>query len=365
MFASFSNQPAPRNILLIQFGTIKDVVRALPLINILRMRYPFAKITWFATAEMIDFLNNYHLVDRIILAKPGWHKSLNEIKALRKRFRNIAPDICLDLQGNLSSHFATQLSGCPKRRSVNLSNSRIFNKIKGLKQIAKSALQQQLQLLESLGIAGASTDYDLPMIPVEGHTVGWIVRELGLESAPFAILGLGVQSNSTYWETNRYVQVARHLSRELDLPTIVHWQNEQERELAETVVAESDGMVTLAPAISATQFAALARCAKIYVGVDNDSLHIAAAIGIPTIGVFCDAKSRWEAPECENFQWVQAQGTPCRIHFSTSFENDPIQIDNYTYDVIEVCNACDEILRPAMDDLLPERRHEHTSVIGV
>ena len=365
MFASFSKQPVPRNILLIQFGTIKDVVRALPLINILRMRYPFAKITWFATAEMIDFLNNYHLVDRIILAKPGWHKSLSEIKALRRRFRNIAPDLCLDLQGNLISHFAAQLSGCRKRHSVNLSSARIFSKTKGLNQIAKSALQQQLRLLESLDIAGASTDYDLPVIPVEGHTVGWIVRELGLESAPFAILGIGVQSNSTYWETNRYVQVARHLSRELDLPTILHWQNEQERELAETIIAESGGMVTLAPAISPTQFAALARCAKVYVGVDNDSLHIAAATGIPTIGVFRDAKSQWDGPECENFQWVQAQGTPSRVPFGESFENDPIQIDNYTYDVIEVCNACDEILRPVVDDLLPERRHEHASVIGV
>lgn len=361
MFAHFSSQTMPHKILLIRFGTVRDIVRTLPVVNILRIRYPFAKIAWFATGEMVDFLNNYNVADHIILAKPGWQKNLHEIKALRKRLRNFAPDLCLDFQVDLTSRFAARLSGSHRSLSLSGGKRRIFGNLKKLQPSPLKGTENYLQMLESLDIAGASVDYDLPIIPIESHTVGWIVRELGLESTPFAILGAGVQSSSTYWETSRYVQVARHLSRTLDLPTIVGWQTEQEKQLAETIVAESGGMVMTCPAISATQFAALARRAAIYVGVDNDLTYIAAATGTPTIGVFRDAESQGNAPCCENFQRVRSQTTQSRMRFGKSVETVPIRIDNYTYDVIKVCNACDEILQPVVETLLPE----HANVVGV
>ena len=358
MFSRFTSQA--QRILLINFGTAKDIVRTLPLVNILRMRFPYAKITWLANPEIVDFLSNYNVVDRIILAKPQWHKSLCAVKALGKRLRNFHPDLCIDLQNDHVSQFAAKLSGSPRCLTRNADRQRISVVSNDLDR-KESRLQEYLQLLDAFDVAGASIDYGLPIIPSESHTVDWIVHELGLYSTPFAIVAVGVQSGTAYWQTHHYVQVAHHLGCVLDLPTVIAWQNEQEKQIAEDVVAESDGAVMLAPAISTTQFAALARCAVLCVGADNNFLHIAAAMGRPTIGVFGNAESLWDAPICGNFQPVLAQiAEQHRDHHGKLVETVPVQIDNYTYDVIEVCNACDEVLRPNAETERPAKRHANT-----
>jgi len=72
--------------------------------------------------------------------------------------------------------------------------------------------------------------------------------------------------------------------------------------------------------------------------------------------VFCDPESQWDAPCCDNFQWVPAQTSGLfRDHDGKICEAVPVRVDNYTYDVIRVCNACDEILRPVAETSLPER----------
>ncbi|MCL2624378.1 MAG: hypothetical protein FWD31_12010 [Planctomycetaceae bacterium] len=330
----------------------------MPIINILRTRYPYAKIAWLSSSEMIEFLNRYDIADRLSIAKPGWYKKLSEIQALRKRLLSFEPDLCLDLQGDLASALAVKLSGCRKQISVHGTRSRLFGKSTTLRQATECQREKRLHLLETLGVAGASIDYHLPEIPGERRAVDGMVRELDLESTPFAMLGVGVQSNSSYWEVGRYVQVAEHLGRRLRLPTIVTWQSERERQIAEKIVAESGDMIAMAPALSAIQFAALARRTSIFVGGDNDFLHLATAVGASCIGVFCGDRSRHDVPHCNNFQLVQAQSGETRHNRrGANRENDPIRIDNYTYDVIRVCNACDDILQPeSIPESLPDRQ---------
>ena len=360
MFTHFSHssQCNYNRILLVQFGTVRDIIRTLPIINILRFRYPNAKIAWLATPEMINFLNHYDIADRIIVAKPGWYKKLCEVTKLRKKLQSYAPDLCLDLQGDLSSGLATRLSGCGKRIAINGTRSRLFGKSKKPGHV-EHHLAKRLRLLETLGVAGASIDYNLPEIPLERREVGWVVRDLGLESTPFAMLGLGVQSHSTHWEIDRYVQVAEHLWHTHHLPTVAIWQNVQEKRIAERIVAESGGMVAPAPTLSAIPLVALARRASVFVGTDSDFLHISAAVGTPCIGVFFDENARRDAPHCGNFQAIMAVVGESRwIRRGNNTETSPVRIDNYTYDVIQVCNACDDILRPELvqkQKSLPEK----------
>ena len=330
MFAHFSSSHQFRRILLIQFGTVSDIIHTLPIVNILRFRFPAAKIAWLASPEMIEFLNSYNIADRIILAKPGWYKRLYETNVLRNRLSAFSPDLCLDFHGDIPSGLAIRLSGNGKRLSISESATHL------------SHLEKRLAMLEELDIAGASIDYEFPEIGYERHTVAWVAHELGMESAPFAMIGVGVQSNTNHWERNRYVQVAEHLSDTHGLHTLVAWQNDREKRLAEKVVAESGGKVALTPSLTAVQFVALARRAKIYVGTDNDFLLIAAALGIPCVGVLCDEISLENRSYSNNFQWVKVGSDETQRNRRGI---NPIRIDNYTYDVLQVCKACDDILQ--------------------
>jgi len=320
---------------------------------------------------MIDFLNSYNIADHLIVAKPGWYKKFCEIKTLRKKLRSFAPNLCLDLHGDLPSGFASKLSGSGKHLSVNGKKRRLFGRSK-ITEYSEQPLEKCLKLLETLGVAGASIDYHLPEIPLERREAGWVLGNLGLESTPFAMLGVGVQSCSNYsatiatsitgrssgWDIDRYVQVAEHLWYTHNLPTVVTWQGAQEKLIAEKIEDESGGMVALVPVnatsattsatpLSAIPFAVLARRTSVFVGTDNDFLHLAAAVGAPCIGVFCDENTRRNAPRCSNLHAIMAQAGGQRWkRRGVKTGAPPVRIDNYTYDVIQVCNACDDILQP-------------------
>ena len=346
MFAHSLYSSQFHRILLVQFGTIRDIIRTLPIVNILRLRFPHAKIAWLASPDMINFLNHYDITDRLIVAKPLWYKKFYEIKTLKKKFQSYSPDLCIDLQGDISSGLAARLSGSGERISIRGQRCRLFGKPKKIEPETRP-LEKYLQIMELLGVAGASIDYDLPEIMLERSDTAWIFRELGLETTPFAMLGVGVQSNSTCWEIDRYVQVTKHLGYTHNLPTLVTWQSTREKLIAGKIMSEACEMATLAPALSAIQLAALARRTSVFVGTDNDFLHIAAAVGSPCIGVLCDEIANRTAPCCSNFQTIMASiGEPCWKRRSAGTRMTPVRIDNYTYDVIQVCNACDDILQP-------------------
>jgi len=260
------------------------------------------------------------------------------------------------LQGDLSSGLATKLTGNNKRISINGTRGRLFGKSKKREPI-EHHLEKRLHLLESLDVVGASINYDLPEILLERREVAWVLGKLGLESTPFAMLGVGVQSNSNDWEIDRYVQVAEHLWQTHNLPTVVAWQNTREKWVAEKIVAEAGGMVALVPTLLAIPLVALARRTSLFVGTDNDFLHIAVAVGTPCIGVFCDENLQNDAPYCNNFRAIRAtMDEPQWKRRDVNTGASPVRIDNYTYDVLQVCNACDDILRPeSIQKPLPEK----------
>ena len=148
LFTHFFHSHQFHKILLIQFGTPRDTIRTLPIINILRLRYPNARIAWLASQEMIEFLNSYNIVDHLVLAKPGWYKRLFEINTLRKRLQAYASDLCLDLQGDMASGLAMRLSGNSKRISISGTRNRCFIKAKKQRQVEHQP-SKYLQLFET------------------------------------------------------------------------------------------------------------------------------------------------------------------------------------------------------------------------
>src|SRR4051812_44873161 len=60
-------QSDPQRILLIKPSAIGDVVHALPILNLLRKRWPTAKISWLITPGCAGLLDRHPQLDEIIL----------------------------------------------------------------------------------------------------------------------------------------------------------------------------------------------------------------------------------------------------------------------------------------------------------
>ena len=93
----------PRNILVIHFGQLGDVVLGLPALNVIRQRFPNAKITAIVgkpglpIVEMSRTVDDTIAVDRVSLKKGNTLVSIGKIIKLVKRVRGLGFDFVIDL----------------------------------------------------------------------------------------------------------------------------------------------------------------------------------------------------------------------------------------------------------------------------
>ena len=121
------------------------------------------------------------------------------------------------------------------------------------------------------------------------------VRATGI-SGDYAVLhpSRGIAAARERWPSETLGALGAALRKELDMPLVVTGSDD-DRAIAD-VVAAGAGAVSLAGRTTLGEFGALAQGARVVVAMDSGPMHIAAAVGAPTVGVFAlrsDEPMRW------------------------------------------------------------------------
>ena len=87
------------------------------------------------------------------------------------------------------------------------------------------------------------------------------------------------------WPEARWITVGRRLHDRGWRPVVL-WGSDAEQTLAERIAAGCDGEVP--PFLRVHEMAAVLAQAQAVVGLDTGFTHLAAALGRPTIGIYCD-----------------------------------------------------------------------------
>jgi ADP-heptose:LPS heptosyltransferase len=98
---------------------------------------------------------------------------------------------------------------------------------------------------------------------------------------------------SKIWPADRYGELARYLTTRHDTVSIAVWGTADELPLAERIVATSGGIARLAPATTINELAALCRRAAVFVGSDTGPMHLAVAVGTPTVSLHGPSRAEW------------------------------------------------------------------------
>jgi ADP-heptose:LPS heptosyltransferase len=168
-----------------------------------------------------------------------------------------------------------------------------------------------------------------------GHRLGHLARALGIDRPPVPVawfdaadraraeqlippgppvIGLGPTANwaGKIWPADRFVALFRALTdgRLAGARVAVFaGPGAAERALVEPVTAELPGCIDLAGGLTLTEAAAcLARCA-LFVGNDSGLMHLAAATGTPTLGLFGPTRASEYAPAGRCTAVAEAVGT--------------------------------------------------------
>jgi ADP-heptose:LPS heptosyltransferase len=194
------------------------------------------------------------------------------------------------------SAIAAWLSGAPRRIGKAGEDGRELSRWFHNELVAaggEHVIGHYLDMLRPLGIATPAVHYDLPERPADGHAADEFLRTSGLAARRFAILNPGAGWPSKIWPAERYGELAQHLAQTHNIPSVVVWGGASERPLAERIVSASCGQARLAPPTSMTELAAFCRRAALFVGSDTGPMHLAVAVGTPTISLHGPSRAEW------------------------------------------------------------------------
>lgn len=103
----------PRRICVIKPSALGDVVQTLPLLPVLRERFPDASVSWVIAEQLADLLRGHPHLNRIIEFRrknswSAWKRLLSELRSARF-------DLVFDLQGLFRTGLMTLATGAPVR----------------------------------------------------------------------------------------------------------------------------------------------------------------------------------------------------------------------------------------------------------
>jgi heptosyltransferase-1 len=141
-------------------------------------------------------------------------------------------------------------------------------------------------------VAASAFGYSLADLPLAYDLA---LPQAALPITPPPAFALGFHStarDAKLWPVAHWIALGKHLSSR-GLALLLPWGNEAERIRAQTIAQQVPGAMAL-PKMSLAQLTCLIKQAKLAVGLDTGLMHIAVALDIPTLAIFCDTHI-WQA----------------------------------------------------------------------
>jgi heptosyltransferase II len=275
----------PSPILVVPYMWIGDFVRCHTVVQVLRRRFPGRPIDMLATtlcAPLADYMPG---VRQSVLADlPRGRLGLAENVALARRLRGEHYGAALVMSRKWKAALAPYLAGIPERTGfVGEARYVLLNDLRQGERALPRMVDQcaALALPRDAALPGA---WPLPVLDVSAAEVkAWKDRrELAGEARPVVALAPGAVGPSKRWPAEYYAD----LTRSLLAHNVAVWVlgGPGEKALAQEIIGETTARdltgTDLRDAILALKTASVA--------VSNDSglLHVAAALGTSSIGIF-------------------------------------------------------------------------------
>jgi heptosyltransferase-1 len=280
---------AVTRILIVKSSSLGDIILALPMLRTLRHAYPQAYIAWLIESPFQDILNGNNDLDRLFVVDTanlrGMCVSLyNTIRQIRAE----AFDVVVDLQGWIKSQLACKLSGARSMVGVMKNNELGFHILEsGVPFRAEAHMVDMfLEVAQLLGAGEAQVSFEIPVFKADTSYIDRFLDSLSLEpKASIAVLQPGTTWKNKRWGLDKLATVGRELTANGAFVPVVTWGPGEESDALQVVRLIGDRGV-LAPPTTIRQLAALLTRSRLYVGTDSGPMHLASALGVPTVGLF-------------------------------------------------------------------------------
>lgn len=288
---------SPRGVLVVLVSAIGDFVLSTAILEAIRVRFPGEPVSvvgydrWADLADEQEVFTHRVFFDRSHLARrPA--SVFRLVRAIRTPKYQVAlyPSYSRSMLGDLvvSAVRAKEKIGFDgDTNNISLSrknrDNRFFSR---LLQSDRGSTELGHYRRFASAVAGMERDW-CPVIKVRESTeldVRAMLASRGLGDGVYAVIGPGAAVRERTWPAEKYARVVDYLGSNGLRVVAVGGSADRVlvREIAEsseTKIVDLSGMTTL------PQLAAIVKNSRIFVGSESGPLHIATAVGIPTIGI--------------------------------------------------------------------------------
>lgn len=281
--------PSFSNILLVKTSSLGDVLHNLPVVSDIVRHHPTAQIDWVVEEGFAALPRLHPAVRNVIpVAVRRWRGSLlsaatwREVAAFRSALAAQHYDIAIDTQGLLKSALLMRGAqglrcGFDRASAREPLAARLYQRTFPVAR-GRHAIERNRQLAaQALGyVPEGQADY--------GISPPAIARPDWLAQQPYAVLLHATSRADKLWDEANWVALGHYL-HEKHIRCVLPWGSEAERARSLRLAAAIPDAVA-PPQLSLDEAAALLGGARAAIGVDTGLAHLAAALGVPTIGIY-------------------------------------------------------------------------------
>ena len=267
-------------ILFVKTSSLGDVVHNCPAVSDAARALPSTAIDWVVEEAFAAIARMHGSVRRVIpVAVRRWCSSLwkpevwREIGAWKRELAAERYDAVVDTQSLLKSALIARAAR-GRRHGLDGASSREWPAA-WLYDVRHSVPRGLHAVERNRSLTAAALGFS-PQKQLE-----YGLRVPGAEKSGYVVFLTMTSRADKLWPEERWIELARGMRA----PTILPWGNDEERNRAQRIADATGG--TVLPRKNLDELAKMLVAARAVVGLDTGLTHLAAALGVKTIGLYC------------------------------------------------------------------------------
>ncbi len=355
----------PKNILIFKGGNIGDIVCAIPLFIAIRRTYPKAHITLMTSPGMRgipgapELLTGAWFLDAIEVYDSKDIDSWVKLRRFGERIQKRGYDLFIHVPVHDWMKFRTFVRNMLFIRLMGFRHAfgfrvrtviRLFRKTQLDYTFETKEVESLLELFRKNGIRADRVEFDFPVSAADEIQVEELLKKQWPDfekwsAAGGLLVGLhdGSKRKEKQWPPERFGEMGRYLENAHHARFVILGGPADRVEAAaiKGFLASPEDALIVAGELSILEVVALLRRVSFLLCIDSGMMHIAGALGKPTVGLFSilGVLGRWH-PYGDNHEGLFHRFLKCNYHTVECVRESMEAIT-----VPEVKAACDRVIR--------------------
>lgn len=284
-----------REILVIRTAYIGDVVMTMPVLRPLRERFPDAKITFLTSTAAKDLLRKNPYVDFVLAYDAFWfYRGAKGFVGFLRELRKKRYDLVIEARADIRDIALLAYAARSRyRMSYGIAGGGFLLTHTVPFEAVKHKVEYHLDLVRYLGAEIDSIDWGIELTKEE------YARADALLARTQGAIKVGIHPGGRKllksWAPERFAEVADRLIE--DGAAVFFSGSSEEEGLIETIIARMRHKAeNLAGKADLRTSAAIISRLDLFITNDSAPLHLASAMGTPTVAIFGPSKSNETGP---------------------------------------------------------------------